>query len=70
MTAGSRDFLRKLFETLVARCMKDRVVGGEAFAVDVSMIVAGAYRRRGVRQGRRSRSDLQSRSRGISVGPE
>ena len=25
--------LRKLFETVVARCMKERIVGGEAFAV-------------------------------------
>jgi hypothetical protein len=39
------DLLRKLFETVVARCMKERIVGGEAFA---SMIVADAYRRRGV----------------------
>jgi hypothetical protein len=42
------DFLRKLFETVVARCMKEGIVGGEAFAVDASMIVADAYRRRGV----------------------
>jgi transposase len=42
------DLLRKLFETVVARCMKDGLVGGEAFAVDASMIVADAHRRRGV----------------------
>jgi|SRR5271165_1136746 len=30
------DLLRKLFETVVARCMKERIVGGEAFAVDAS----------------------------------
>jgi transposase len=42
------DLLRKLFETVVARCMKEGIVGGEAFAVDASMIVADAYRRRGV----------------------
>jgi hypothetical protein len=40
--------LRKLFETVVARCMKEGIVGGEAFAVDASMIVADAHRRRGV----------------------
>jgi hypothetical protein len=40
--------LRKLFETVVARCMKERIVGGEAFAVDASIIVADAHRRRGV----------------------
>ena len=43
-----RDLLRKLFETVVARCMKERIVGGEAFAVDTSIIVADAHRRRSV----------------------
>ncbi len=42
------DLLRKLFETVVARCMKEGIVGGEAFAVDASVIVADAHRRRGV----------------------
>jgi transposase len=42
------NLLRKLFETVVARCMKERLVGGEAFAVDASMIVADAHRRRSV----------------------
>ena len=42
------DLLRKLFETVVARCMKEGMVGGEAFAVDASMIVADAHRRRSV----------------------
>ena len=42
------DLLRKLFETVVARCMKERLLGGQAFAVDASMIVADAHRRRGV----------------------
>ena len=41
------DLLRKLFETVVARCMKEGIVGGEAFAVDASIIVADAHRRRG-----------------------
>ena len=40
--------LRKLFETVVARCMKEGIVGGEAFAVDASIIVADAHRRRSV----------------------
>jgi transposase len=31
------DLLRKLFETVVARCIKERIVGGEAFAVDASI---------------------------------
>jgi IS5 family transposase len=42
------DLLRKLFETVVARCMKEGIVGGEAFAVDASMIMSDAHRRRGV----------------------
>ena len=42
------DLLRKQFETVVARCMKEGIVGGEAFAVDASLIVADAHRRRGV----------------------
>jgi transposase len=42
------DLFGKLFETVVARCMKEGIVGGEAFAVDASMIVADAARRRGV----------------------
>ena len=42
------DLLRKLFETAVARCIKERIVGGEAFAVDASIIVADAHRRRSV----------------------
>ena len=42
------DLFRKLFETVVERCIEEGVVGGEAFAVDASMIVADAYRQRGV----------------------
>jgi transposase len=42
------DLLRKLFETVVARCIKEKIVGGEAFGVDASMIVADANRRRKV----------------------
>ena len=42
------DLLRKLFETVVRRCIKEGIVGGEAFAVDASIIVADAHRRRGV----------------------
>jgi hypothetical protein len=42
------DVLRKLFETVVARCMREGLVGGEAFAVGASLIVADAHRRRGV----------------------
>jgi hypothetical protein len=37
-----------MFETVVARFIKERIVGGEVFGVDASMIIAAAYRRRGV----------------------
>ena len=42
------DLLRQLFETVVARCMAEGLVGGEGFAVDASMIAADAHRQRGV----------------------
>jgi transposase len=42
------DLLRNLFETVMVRCVKERLAGGEAFAVDASMIVPDANRRRGV----------------------
>src|SRR5919112_1713922 len=42
------DLLRELFETTVARCMAEGLVGGEGFAVDASMIRADANRQRSV----------------------
>jgi transposase len=39
------DLLRQVFETVVARCMTEGLVGGEAFAVDASMVVADARAR-------------------------
>jgi transposase len=33
------DLLRQVFETVLARCMAEGLVGGEAFAVDASMVV-------------------------------
>lgn len=42
------DLLRRLFETTVARCMAEGLVGGEGFAVDASMIKADANRQRSV----------------------
>jgi transposase len=40
------DLLRKLFETVVGRCMTEGLVGGEGFAVDASLIRADANRQR------------------------
>jgi len=42
------DLLRKLFESVVRRCMAEGMVGGEGFAVDASVIRADAHRQRGV----------------------
>jgi transposase len=38
------DLLRQVFETVLARCMAEGLVGGEAFAVDASMPPAAATR--------------------------
>src|ERR1700749_5338408 len=42
------DLLRRLFESVVRRCMAEGLVGGEGFAVDASIIVADAHRQRGI----------------------
>jgi transposase len=42
------DLLRRVFESVVARCMAEGLVGGEGFAVDASVIAADAHRQRGV----------------------
>jgi len=42
------DLLRRLFERVVRRCIKEGLVGGEGFAVDGSLIKADASRQKGV----------------------
>ena len=42
------DLLRRLFETVLARCIAEGLVGGEGFAVDASLIKADASRQKGV----------------------
>src|SRR5664279_5352963 len=42
------DLLRQLFETVLARCIEEGLVGGEGFAVDGSLIKADANRQKGV----------------------
>jgi hypothetical protein len=44
------DLLRQLFETVMARCMAEGLVGCEAFIIDGSIIVADAHRQRGMAQ--------------------
>jgi transposase len=48
------DGLRQLFEATVAACMAAGLVGGEAFAVDASMIRADANRKNGHDNGNRT----------------
>jgi transposase len=38
------DAFRHLFETVLRRCMKEGLVGGEGFAIDASVIKADASR--------------------------
>jgi len=40
------DLLRKVFETVVRRCMVEGLVGGDGFAVDASLIKADANKQR------------------------
>jgi transposase len=42
------DAFRHLFETVLRRCMKEGLVGGEGFAINASVIKADASRARGV----------------------
>lgn len=41
------DLFRHIFDQVLQRCMAERLVGGEGFAVDASMIEADADRRKG-----------------------
>ena len=42
------DLLRRVFETVLRRCIDEGLVGGEAFAVDASLIKADANRQKGI----------------------
>ena len=42
------DLLRRVFETVLQRCIGEGLVGGEAFAIDASLIKADANRQRGI----------------------
>ena len=42
------DLLRRVFETVLGRCVREGLVGGEAFAVDASLIKADANRQNGI----------------------
>src|SRR5215472_12129266 len=42
------DLFRRVFETVLRRCIRERLVGGEGFAVDASLIKADANRQKGI----------------------
>jgi transposase len=42
------DLLRRVFETVLQRCIGEGLVGGEGFAVDASLIKADANRQKGI----------------------
>src|SRR5574340_1822742 len=42
------DLFRRVFETVLRRCIEERLVGGEGFAVDASLIKADANRQKGI----------------------
>src|SRR6202521_572345 len=42
------DLLRRVFETVLQRCISEGLVGGEAFAIDASLIKADANRQKGI----------------------
>jgi transposase len=42
------DLLRRVFETVLNRCVREGLVGGEAFAIDASLIKADANRQNGI----------------------
>jgi transposase len=56
------DLLRRVFETVVRRCMEEGLVGGEGFAVDGSLIRADANRQRGVEGDRWAAPEESSRA--------
>jgi transposase len=54
------DLMRRLFKTVLRRCMAEGLVGGEGFAVDASLIKADANRQKGVEGA--SLSEMSSRA--------
>ena len=42
------DLLRRVFETVLRRCIREGLVGGEGFAIDASLIKADANRQNGI----------------------
>ncbi len=56
------DLLRRVFETVVGRCIAEGLVGGEGFAVDASLIQAEASRQKGVEGSKGLPPEVSSRA--------
>lgn len=52
---------RRLFETVLQRCIAQGLVGGESFGVDASLIPANANQTRGIEQKEGLPTDLTAR---------
>ena len=46
--ASGKTIFRRVFECVLRRCIEERLVGGEGFAVDASLIKADANRQKGI----------------------
>nr|WP_244551325.1 hypothetical protein [Bradyrhizobium sp. Rc2d] len=51
------DLFRRVFESVLCRCIEERQVGGEGFAVDASLIKADAIRQKGIKGAKELRPD-------------
>jgi transposase len=56
------DLLRGVFETVLRRCIREGLVGGEGFAVDASLIKADANRQKGIEGDKGLPSDASGRA--------
>jgi transposase len=56
------DLLRRVFETVLRRCVREGLVGGEAFAVDASLIRADANRQKGIEGAKGLLPDVSGRA--------
>jgi hypothetical protein len=56
------DLLRRVFETVLQRCIREGLVGGEAFAIDASLIKADANRQKGIEGDKGLPSEAASRA--------
>ena len=56
------DLLRRVFETVLSRCIEEGLVGGEGFAVDASLVKADANRQRCVEGTKGLPSEAASRA--------